>query len=159
MAPKAWFRVVLVGLSALSLGAAPAPERVVEGIVIAELGLNLRMPSNGGQVGDAVLTVPVGTTLEIFCVVAGGPEIPGPYGTGGGPYGPSTVWDGVSAYQPPGEDRHELGSGWLLASDAWVDTGGPTEQMGLPACSDAAPDGPGRAAPAPPPGRAGPEGR
>ncbi|GHJ36944.1 hypothetical protein [Streptomyces sp. TS71-3] len=111
--------------TALAAGPAAASEQPdphgVTGTVDAPAGLNLR---SGSPTGTVVGTMPRGTRAHVDCWV------PGPSVTG--PFGATTVWDAVDSYTTPTGDIIDF-NGRVLASDAWIDTGGDTSRM-VPRC-------------------------
>jgi hypothetical protein len=89
------------------------------GCVYATAGLRARSHSGTGPVTgtEPILgTYPFGTKVYIYCYLTGASVT--------GPNGPTTIWDAVSEFQPPGGAMNAYGPGpFAVSSDAWIYTG------------------------------------
>jgi uncharacterized protein YraI len=103
-----------------ALAAAPATAASeVTGTVLATAGLNVHSGSPSGPVID---TMPYQSKAIVYCYTAAASVT--------GPYGPTTTWDAIDGYTPPGGTFVAFGAGTkVYASDAWLYTGKDTSQL------------------------------
>lgn len=119
--------VVLAALAVpatiLALSTPADAASMVNGRVMATLGLNVR---SGSPTGVVIDTMPYNSTAQTYCWVSG-PAVTGPYGT-------TSVWDAINGYTTPwGENIVFCCGTKVFSSDAWLDTGGDTSKM-VPHC-------------------------
>ena len=120
--------VAALGITALCAGVAAATDSVT-GTAVAGNGLNVRLAANGS--GSDLLNspitavIPYGSQVHITCTWLNDSVT--------GPWGSTDVWDGIDYYVTPDNVTHDVGPDNLV-SDAWVNTGGDTSQMGLRSC-------------------------
>jgi hypothetical protein len=120
--------VAALGITAFCAGVAAATDSVT-GTASAPGGLNVRLAANGS--GSDLLNspitavIPYGSRIDITCTW------PNDWVTG--PWGSTDVWDGIDYYVTPDNVTHYVDPDNLV-SDAWVNTGGDTSQMGLRSC-------------------------
>ena len=130
--------VVIAGALAAPLACAgPASaSSSVTGTAAAGAGLHVRLATNGGATdmltAPVTATIPYGATVDIVCVWS----FPGDNVTG--PWRTTNIWDGIDYYIYNGVKTYVSPSDQTwddhLVSDAWVNDGGNTENMGLPGC-------------------------
>lgn len=107
----------------LALSTPAQASSMVNGRVMARLGLNVH---SGSPTGPVIDTMPYNSTAQIYCWV-GGPAITGPYGT-------TSVWDAINGYTTPSGQNYLFCCGReVFSSDAWLDTGSDTSKM-VPHC-------------------------
>jgi hypothetical protein len=137
--PRAIIPVLVVaGALAATLtcaGSASAASSVT-GTVAAGSGLHVRLATSGAATdmltAPVTATIPYGATVDIVCYwIFPGDNVTGPWRT-------TDVWDGIDYYVYHGTKTYVSPSDHTwddhLVSDAWINDGGNTENMGLPTC-------------------------